>query len=109
MIATEPELHVAREAAAEVAYYRTYAGDGPVLPWRELDTATQVRFRALVESLVAAALEALPDRAAAARLEAHTALGLRIRTHLCTCGSAGAPSAAHEPWCPGSLVDGELE
>jgi hypothetical protein len=109
VIATEAELQVAREAAAEVAYYRLSSGEGPVGRFRELDEATQVRFRDLVAPLVAAALEALPDRGHAARLEALAAVGLRVRTHLCTCGSAGAPSAGHEHWCPGSVVDGELE
>lgn len=104
MIASEDELQVAREAAAEVAYYRTYAGGGPVLPWRDLPVDTQVRFRGLVESLVAAALEALPDRAVAARKAGVEAVVARVRAHVCTCGG-DFPGQPHETWCAASAVE----
>lgn len=106
MIATEDELEVAVDAAAAVMHRRLVEN---ALPWHLVDEAERHRFLRLALAPVTAALEALPDRAAGARRQALLELGLRVRTHLCTCGVAGAPSDQHERWCPGSVVDGELE
>lgn len=106
MTPSADELEVAVDAAAERAYRR--AGDTAAALWYELGPDARQRYRQLVEPLVLAALEALPDRAAAARRDALEHIARRVRTHLCTCGTGDHPSQQHEHWCAGSVVDQEL-
>lgn len=106
MTPTDDELEVAIEAAAQRGYRR--AGDPSTALWHELGPVERQRYRLLVEPLVLAALEALPDRAAAARRDALEQTARRVRSHLCTCGTGDHPSQRHEHWCPGAVVDDEL-
>jgi hypothetical protein len=82
VIPTEHELTVAVDAAAEYAYRRTVVDEAR--SWRDVDAVTAHRFRELVLPLTTAALEAIPDRAPAARRDAMLELARRLHQRVCS-------------------------
>lgn len=97
MIPTIDELDVALEAAAERAHHRT-ADDAE--PWHQLAPDDRERYRDLVRPIVEAVLEALPDRAPAARHATRAELVRLVRLRLCACTPTPAPGVRHFDTCP---------
>lgn len=98
MTPTDDELAVAIDAAAERAYNLTSDARDP---WPTLEEPNRLRYRDLVRPLIEAALEALPDRSAAARREVLERLADRVCTCVRTDGS-------HWPGCAAAILDEAL-
>lgn len=103
MIPTEHEGTVAVDAAARTMFAAARDRAGSIragahsrhIEWDDLEPLRRNQWLEAALPIVWAALEALPDRAIAARAEVIK----RVEDHCCTCGCP-----CHEDWCPAFAV-----